>query len=395
MKKYIVFTIILSITLLSCGCWNRREPENLAIVLAIAFDIEKETKMYNTIAQIANPLAMGATDISQGSTGKEKTFLTLSAKGELPYQAMRNLVNNATREFFWSHNRVVLFSEELARYGIYPTMDMFGRDRQLRTIAQVVVVDGNLKALMEAEFPLEETGARGLDRQIITIRKERSIFPIKPLNELYSTLAQPGRDMFIGRITVPENIEKGAGPSRIGGGAMFHRDRMVGWAEDEHAKGWAYATGRAFRSTLIIKDPMDDKTPISIEVTNIKNNMRLIIDTSGGVYIELKIYAEGRIQDFPVHRDLEIESDYTKSLEQRTAQNIRSTIQSTIDLSRELNSDIIGFGNLIYRKQPKLWEEIGDRWYEVFKDIDIDIKVDMNINRTGFTASPIETKKMR
>ena len=176
---------------------------------------------------------------------------------------------------------------------------------------------------------------------------------------------------------------------------MFHGDRMVGWAEDEQVKGWAYATGRAFRSTLIIKDPMDDKTPISIEVTNIKNNKRLIIDTSGGVYIELKIYAEGRIQDFPVHRNLEIESDYTKSLEQRTAQNIRSTIQSTIDLSRELNSDIIGFGNLIYRKQPKLWEEIGDRWYEVFKDINIDIKVDMNINRTGFTASPIETKKMR
>lgn len=396
MKKTIVIILILSATLPVIGCWNRREPEDLAIVLAIGFDIEKNTNIYKATAEIANPIALGATDISEQSTGNLKTFLTLNSEGELPYQAMRNLTNDATREFYWSHNRVILLSEELARHGIYPIMDMFGRDRQLRTSANVVVIDGDLQTLMEAEYPLEETGARGLNRQIMTIKKERSIFPVKPLNVLYSTLAQPGVDLFIGRIKVLKDSEDGKdSPSIIGGAAVFQGDRMVGWAEDKHVRGWSYATGRAFRSTLIIKDPIDDTTPISIEIAHVKNKMRLITNKNGAILIELRLYAEGHIQDFPIHRDLKIESGYIKSLERRTAQSIRNTVQSTIDLSRELSSDVIGFGNLIYRKRPELWREIKDEWYDVFKDIEIDIQVNTNINRTGFTASPMSREKMR
>ena len=90
---------------------------------------------------------------------------------------MRNLTKGISREFFWAHNRIFVLSEELARNGIYPVMDMVERERQLRTSGYVVVADGDVRKLMEAEFPLEETGARGLDRQIATIRYERSLFP--------------------------------------------------------------------------------------------------------------------------------------------------------------------------------------------------------------------------
>jgi spore germination protein KC len=75
---------------------------------------------------------------------------------------MRKLTEGVSREFFWAHNRISLLSEEVARKGIYPIMDMVERERQLRTSGHVVIVDGDVKKLMEAEFPLEETGARGL-----------------------------------------------------------------------------------------------------------------------------------------------------------------------------------------------------------------------------------------
>lgn len=394
MKRLLTFLFMILMIPLSCGCWNRREPESLAIVLGVGFNYENDKGVYEAIAQIANPLGLGGSDTGEGGTSDKKTFLTLSAQGELPYRSMRNLTGKATREFFWAHSRIILFTEDMARHGIHPVLDMFGRNRQLRTFSNVAIIDGDLRTLLEAEFPLDETGAMGLDRQIETIKKERSIFPINSVNELSNILVQPGKDVFIGRIKVLEGLKDGSDPpSLIEGGAMFSGDKMVGWAEDTHVRGWAYSTCQTLRSTLTIKDPIDNRTPINIDITSIKNEKRLIKAEPEEIRIEIKIFAEGRIQDIPVRRDLSTESDYTKSLERRAAQEIRNAIQSIVDLSRKLNSDVIGFGNLVYRKRPKLWTDIGDRWYEVLQDIDIDIKVYMNINRTGFATSPMKMKK--
>ncbi len=397
----IIITLVLSLS----GCWNRRDPENLALVLATAFDRDRETGMYHITTQIANPLAMGGQDAGQGGSGDKKPFWTLTAGGQLSYQAMRNLTKGISREFFWAHNRIFVLSEELARNGIYPVMDMVERERQLRTSGYVVLADGDVRKLMEAEFPLEETGARGLDRQITTFRYERSPFPVKSMNELYSILAQPGREMFIGRVKVSEDTQQdqpGQGtsatasppPAIIGGGAVFKGDKMVGWADEQQTIGWAYATGRVFRSALYIKDPVDDTTPLGIGVYNLKSEMHPVSE-NGRLSIKVDIKAFGILLDIPVYRDLEVDSSYIKSLEQRSAQAIRDAVHSTIALSRELDSDIIGVGNLIYRKLPGLWTQIEDRWYEVFRDIEIDVQAEMNLRRTGLVASPLGADKRR
>jgi spore germination protein KC len=397
----IIITLVLSLS----GCWNRRDPENLALVLATAFDRDRETGMYHITTQIANPLAMGGQDAGQGGGGDKKPFWTLTAGGQLSYQAMRNLTKGISREFFWAHNRIFVLSEELARNGIYPVMDMVERERQLRTSGYVVLADGDVRKLMEAEFPLEETGARGLDRQITTFRYERSPFPVKSMNELYSILAQPGREMFIGRVKVSEDTQQdqpGQGtsatasppPAIIGGGAVFKGDKMVGWADEQQTIGWAYATGRVFRSALYIKDPVDDTTPLGIGVYNLKSEMHPVSE-NGRLSIKVDIKAFGILLDIPVYRDLEVDSSYIKSLEQRSAQAIRDAVHSTIALSRELDSDIIGVGNLIYRKLPGLWTQIEDRWYEVFRDIEIDVQAEMNLRRTGLVASPLGADKRR
>ena len=402
MRDRLVILIVIITALSLAGCWNRRDPEDLAIVLASGLDYDPETDMYHLTVQMANPLAMGGQDAGQGGSGEKKPFWTVSSSGRLTYEAMRNLSEYISRELFWAHNKVLLFSENLARKGIYEAMDTRERERQLRSAVRVAIADGDIKKLMEADFMMEESGAEGILKQIETIRYERSIFPVITLNELFSVLAQPGVEMFIGRIQVIEAAERSGGqtgdnsspPARVAGGALFKGDRMVGWADEKQTIGWNYATGRSFRSTLIIPDPIDNKTEVGVEITQLDSRMRPVFN-GGSLGIEVVIRAIGRIQNYPGHGKLDTESPYIHSLEQRTAEYIRSAVESTIALSRELESDIIGFGNLIYRKQPKLWKEIEDRWYEVFKDIVIDVKVDVSLKRSGLTASPMDPEKRR
>lgn len=383
---------------LSAGCWNRREPELLGVVLAVAFDYDPESGLYQVFAQLANPIAMGGgtSGSSGGGSGGKKAFWTAGAEGHTPFEAIRNLVEISSRDLFWAHCRVVLFSEDLARRGIKDIMDLFERERQFRLIVKPAVVDGDLRKLIEADFPLEETGARGLDRFIVTTRFEKSIFPEKNLNELISNLSQPGQEMIIGRLEVLETGKKSSEesggstpPSRIGGSALFRSDRMVGWATNKQTQGWSYATGRAFRSNFVIESPVKEGSYVSIEALGHSAQMRLRGDEEKW-RIELKVKLHGRIQEFGGPGNLDTESELTRSLERRAAGAVRNRIEAMLSRSQELKADVFGFGNLIYRKNPRLWQKIGPRWdEEIYPQLKIDLFVEYRILRTGLVKNPL------
>lgn len=400
-RRLLLLLIIAALCGTLCaGCWNRREPELLGVVLAVAFDYNQEEKLYHVFAQLANPITLGGGNSGSsgsnggGAGGGKKAFWTATAKGHTPFEAIRNLIEISSRELFWAHCRVVLFSEALARRGIKDILDLFARERQFRLIAKPAVVKGDLRKLIEADFPLEETGARGLDRLIVTTRFERSIFPEKNLNELIIILTQPGKEMIIGRL---ETLKKSKGegdegstppPARIGGSALFRGDRMVGWATVKQTQGWAYATGRAYRTNFVIESPVKDGSNVSIEAFGHSVQMKLRGDEDNW-RIELKIKVHGRIQEFSGPGELDTESELTRSLERRAAGVVHNRIETMLSRSQELKADIFGFGNLIYRKKPRLWQKIGPMWdEEIYPGLKIDLEIEFKILRTGLIKNP-------
>lgn len=402
LKRLALTLLLIALMTGSCctGCWNRREPELLGIVLAVGFDYDQERGLYQVFAQLANPIALGGAGGDGGGgggAGGKKPFWTVDAKGRTPFEAIRNLIEVSSRELFWAHCRVVLFSENLARRGLKDIFDLFERERQFRLIVKPVVIDGDLRQIMEADFPLEETGGRGMDRFIVTTRFERGIFPERNLNELLVVLSQPGQEMLAGRLEVLESEKKSgekggeagiAPPARIGGSALFRGDRMVGWANARQTQGWAFATGRAFRSNFVIESPATGSN-VNIEVHRHKAKMSLSGDDKNWkIKMEVKLY--GRVTEFDGHEILSDESELTRSLERRAATTARNRIEDILSRAQELKSDIFGFGNLIYRKNPRLWEKIGPRWdEEIFPRLKIDLKVNFVILRAGLIKDPL------
>ena len=51
------------------GCWDRSDPELLAIVLAVAFDLDEKNELYQVIAQVVDPVAMGGAQSGDGGGG--------------------------------------------------------------------------------------------------------------------------------------------------------------------------------------------------------------------------------------------------------------------------------------------------------------------------------------
>jgi len=404
-----IIIIILSLTLAICttGCWDRRDPELLSIVLATAFDYNAETGNHHIIVQIAHPLAQ-VDEEGIGAGGEdERHFWVVSADGRTPFEAMRNLAEGTSRELFWAHNTVTLFSEELARQGIQPVLDLFERERELRLIARPAVVEGDLRKLMESEFPLEESGAIGIKRQIVTIAEERGFFHTKFMTEIYPQLERPGADLFLGKIKVlkdtPENNTQEDNdenenqkespmvipPAKIGGGAAFRGDQMVGWFEPDETTGWNYVKDRITRATHLIQSPADENVLMGMETLNTEVTSKPVVKDDE-VQIEILVKGEARLQEYPGHQELTIEDEFTKTLAQKTAESIKFDIEKHIEKSQELNSDVLGLGNLIYRKTPGIWKEIEEDWDDLFPELKVNIDVEIKLVRTGLVSTPVQ-----
>ena len=67
-------------------------------------------------------------------------------------------------------------------------------------------------------------------------------------------------------------------------------------------------------------------------------------------------------------------------------------MEKTLDsLQNKYKSDVIGFGNMIYKKYPDKWKSLEKDWNKKhFKDLKFDIKTDFTIESTGSLDQTIE-----
>jgi spore germination protein KC len=49
----------------------------------------------------------------------------------------------------------------------------------------------------------------------------------------------------------------------------------------------------------------------------------------------------------------------------------------------EYDSDIFGFGNMVYKRDPRLWNQLGDTWDEQFQSMEVEVYSDIHIVNTA------------
>ncbi|MGI6596832.1 MAG: Ger(x)C family spore germination protein [bacterium] len=391
-------TGLLLLTLLVTGCWDRREPELLAFVLAVGLDKDPTTEEYKIVAQIYNPLAM-AQEMGGGGSQKKPAWV-IEARGKTPYEARQNLAPKSSRELFWAHTGIVLLGENLARTGIRPVLDLFERERQLRLIARPLVVTGDMKKILASEFPLEETSGNALLRQVQTGQLTSSISPVLETRELINTLSQPGYELLIAQLKGSSedgdgDSEEGSAidappPIYLGGGAAFRGDRMVGWLDNRESRGWHWVAGKVRRATLTVSSPVDEQ-PVSVEIIWARPSVEPEVN-GDKVLVKVKVQVQGRVQDMVSGADVVLKEEELTSLERRTATVIKNEIMLAVRRAQELNSDIFGFGNGIYRLKPKEWERLEPRWPEMFSKLDVELDVRAKITVSGLIKEPAGIK---
>jgi spore germination protein KC len=401
-KLCLVFILLPFLFLMVClgpGCWNKREPDELGIVIGAGFDINPETGFFKVLAEVANPGGSVASRVAGGGGGGggKAPFWVVEAEGETVFDAIKAIELISSRTLLWSHVDIMIFSEEFAREGLRPALDFIDREVESRLTPQPFVVQGDMKKLLKEEYPLEELGGVMLRKQFTSILFEGAVVPeVDSFRLLFQRLSKPGWELILPRVEVLEAGEgEGAStsrinPARVSGAAVFQGDRLAGFLDDRETSGYLWITDNIKDAALILKCPENEGKLLSVSVT--ESSARLEPEIKGGdIRFRLFIAAEGRIEDYGCG-ELPLEEEYLGSLGRRMAEAIRSEVEMSLDKARELKADIFGMGNIIYRTKPEEWTRLEANWGELFSQIKVDIEIEALIERPGLIGKPLKIR---
>lgn len=388
-RRAMLVLLILSLSASTqTGCWDRIEVNDIAIVMSTAFDKTKEGK-YRASVQVALPGNMGAQKGGGGGTSGEKGFYIDSETGDTIREANDKLQTRMSRRLFFSHRRVLVLGEDLAKDGIREVFDAVARVPENRLTANLVIAKGEGIELLRAQPQFERFSAEAM-REIV---ESETVVGAK-LKDVAHELSQVGYDPLIPYMEAVE--QKGAEEKvprkevQLKGYAQFHNDRMVGLLQNDLMQGvaWLRASFYPYTTTANLKDI--GKTTLSIYKGDTRITPRLEQDR---VHFDVNIDARAYILEAMSVMDLSIDSNIRK-LERHMSEKIKQSIQMAISQVQEKQTDVPGFGMIVSRTYPKQWsEQLRDNWYEELSKAAFDVQVEFKVSRIGMITENISKRE--
>jgi len=188
------------------------------------------------------------------------------------------------------------------------------------------------------------------------------------LYELYNDLYSVGKSALLPAVHKVKNGEKEVIEGN--GLAIIKEDRLAGFLSPEQSR---YALmienqlgGGIF--TLSMREmPGDD---VSLEI--IKNNTnKSFTYEQGKVTVHIKTKTKVVIGENRSALDLE-DKQVVEQIETKAAQMIQENIGSLVTLlQRQFQTDAFGFGEIIYKRDLKLWRRLSPVWNEVYPTVEV------------------------
>lgn len=380
------FMLILLLPALLSGCWERRELNELAFVLG--YGLDKEGDQFKVTMQVVVPAEIATTTSKGGGT----PVTVYEFKVPTVFEALHKFTLMSSRSSYLGHIRVLVLGEELARAGIGPVLDVITRSREPRTDFFIIVArDAKASQVLRILTPLDKLPANRLFYSLQTSSESTARTSPVTIDKLIARLVAEGRNVALSSVEIVgdrsvngsvKNLESTVPKAslEIHGLAVFKKDKLIGWLNEKETIGYNYIMGEVKSSAGPVKG--EDGKPIVMEAlrTSTKRKVK-IIDGEPNIYISVRAtvniqasQSTDKLDDDQVIRELE------KKAEERIIYLMENAADQIIE---KYNSDILGFGQLIYQSHPKVWEKLKEQKENYLKTLPVHYQASVHINRIG------------
>ncbi|MCG0238055.1 MAG: Ger(x)C family spore germination protein [Firmicutes bacterium] len=442
--------LLLLLALSQGGCWDRRELEEMAFVLALGLDQDPEGGGLRMTAMVAIPNKMAGG--GQDGGGEEDTVLVTTARAATVPEGLNLMDTYLDRRISLEHTKVMVLGRSLAEEeGLWPLMDFLGRFRSVRRTVPVMVAETTgEEVLAEIQPVLERDPHRYLEFLPFTTR-DTGLSPqgahlhelltftenpgIEPVSHWVALRKQPGGMNTEGAgkegarpdgggkqgggegnegsedggsagggpgqgspplpgPAEPRGWEPGALPRRGGpnlemvGAAVFRDGRMVGTMSGEEVRSLNLLRGRFRRAFLSVPDPLAPGQQVALEIRAGQAPRYRVSLAGGRPAISGRVPVEVEVQGIPSGVDYS-RPEHQGALARAVQAELEAGIRKLIRRAQEeWQSDVIGLGLRVAPLFPTYdrWGAYG--WDQRFPEAAIDIRVDVNLRRFGMQLQP-------
>lgn len=381
----ILLSIILVFNLFFLsGCWDSRELDQLFIVVGTAIDLAEDNK-YELTMQIAK-----TQEASQSGTNQQtatSSSLILSSKNRSIVDAYMTTNENCSRGLLFDHNQVILFGESVARAGLIDVLDVFIRVQEARIEIPVVIVEGD-EASIALKTKIEENNLSSLF--IFKIVEGLSIVSKLYQTRIIDLMNQLLSESHASTIPMVKIVQKdGKDVIEFSGFALIRDDKMVGKLTQEQVRGFVFSMGRV--SNLIIHD----ETKEGLAGFRTQSSMGKIsakIDENNQVSGQIHINGEFELDEYMGFEDVP-QKEFAAMIKNVATDKLKNLVNEAVAVCQELQCDIFGFADYIWKHNPKGWRKIEENWKEIFADIPITVIVDIEVPSFGDVTQSIAIEK--
>ncbi len=174
------------------------------------------------------------------------------------------------------------------------------------------------------------------------------------------------------------------------GMAVFKYGKMVGILNETETRGLLWVKGDVKGGIILIDSP-DGKGKVSLEISKADSEIKPEI-RNGQVIMHIKVSESAALGEQTTEKNLAT-LEFIKEVERLQANVIKQEILAALNKSKQFNSDIFGFGNIVYQNFPDEWQIFRHQWDKMYSDIDYVINVDTKIRSTGTLSETVQLRK--
>lgn len=401
---YLIIISILCFLFLG-GCTDQKEINEYAYVVTMGIDKSK-TNEDNIIVtfEFVIPISIDGNSLSEG-----KKFTSTTTVEAPSIHSAISLVNTyVSKELNLAHNKIIVFSEDMALDGLGSYVTTISNDRNFRTNMYIVISKCEAKEYIENNNPELEKNPSKYYEQLLSSYEYSGLSSNSYFlwHSLYSSskYSQPtasivnisndnSNNVFSnsellnkpndGNYIAGQIAKSGKPETEIMGLAVFQESKQVGELTGEETLYFLMANNTFKENYYTIYDPFSVNNEIAFKLVPTKDSKIEVTFIDGMPLIKIDTFINARITsinpniDYSNTENLDI---LERELEYIIETNMKNFLYKT---SLNYNSDIVGFGKYAAKnfKTWDQWDKID--WLDIYKYSYFNVNVNVAIKRSG------------
>ena len=377
MKKKVAI-LLLFISLILTGCWDKIEINERGFILGLGIDKlpDKEKKeKYDAIKvelKYPNVAMLGM----KQSMSKDPSFYK-EGNGESFNTIIGEIETLAPFKLELSFVKVIVLGKDIIKDDKLFRDVLDGIEREKHFSRKIYLLSAKDEAQSIIKCKPKEQPIIGLYfRDVLRHAVKEGRVVDSNLNIISKNL-QEGRDTILAKV---EN--KGNSDVDINGASIIKNFKYVGDLNDRESRIY----------NLIVKDNNNivdihvkkDDVPISYEINRTSRKMK-ISEKSDALVMDLRIETEGDIAQHRIGMKGTITSNKKiKEIEALVQAELKGDIQKLMEkLQKEYEADVVGVQENIYKHDQKLYKKTQKHWNNYYKNMIVNVEVSSKIRRIG------------